>query len=247
MHVKYTLAALLVATSAHAQTKTECAASYEQGQQLRRAGKLQDARAKLRVCTAASCAEFERVDCDRWLGEVEASMPTIVFRAVADGRDLQTARIELDGTLLTKRIDGRSVEIDPGENVFRIVLDDGRAQEKHVTTLQGQKDRVVDFVLEKPAAKKEPEVTRPVPFVVYPLAGAAVVGLGLFTGFAIASSGKRSDLQNRCAPVCTSSDVDGVKTLQIVADVSLIVGVVSLAAASFLYLTRPERVVASGK
>lgn len=248
MHVRTTLAALLLATSAHAQTKTECAASYEQAQQLRKAGKLQDARARLRVCTAQACPEFERVDCDRWLGEVEASMPTVVFHVLDDNRELQNARIELDGALFTKRVDGRAVEIDPGEHVFRVVLDDGRAMEKQVTTLQGQKDRVLDFVFAKPAGpapKKEPEVARPVPFLVYPLGGAAIVGLGMFTGFAIASSSKRSDLQGRCAPVCSSSDVAGVKTLQIVADVSLIVGVVSLAAASFLYLTRPERVVAS--
>jgi hypothetical protein len=242
------VALIAASREAYAQSKAACNDSYVEAQKQRRAGKLLDARERLRVCMEAACPEFERVDCGKWLDEVTASLPTVVFAAIDAGHDVQDARIEVDGVAVANRTSGRAVEIDPGDHVVRAVLTDGRTRESRVTILQGQKDRIVEITfapVEPPRDATRPipvsPAPRPVPFLVYPLAAVGVAGLATFAGFAFASSSKRSSLEDRCAPVCTDAQVSSVRTLQIVADVSLIVGAASLVAAGFFYFTRPER------
>jgi hypothetical protein len=244
------LALVLASAEARAQTKAQCADSYVEAQRLRRLGKLHDSRERLRVCMAEACPEFERVDCGKWLGEIDASMPSAVFRVVDGSANVQNARIEVDGAPVANRVDGRAVEVDPGAHGVRVVLPDGAEKSEQFVVVEGEKNHLVDLRFDRgrPPEKRDarpPEMAseRPVPFLVYPLAGLGIAALGTFTGFAIASSSERSALADRCAPVCEASDVSGVRTLQIVADVSLVVAAVSLAAAGVVYLTRPTRPV----
>jgi hypothetical protein len=47
-------------------------------------------------------------------------------------------------------------------------------------------------------------------------------------------------LEARCAPMCTEREVDDVRRRYRIADVSLGVGLASLAAAGYLYFTSPR-------
>ena len=56
--------------------------------------------------------------------------------------------------------------------------------------------------------------------------GAAVIGLGVFTGFAISGRARQDELE-RCAPNCAIEDVDVMRTRYFVADVGLVAGLVA--------------------
>jgi hypothetical protein len=100
-------------------TKDQCVDANGLGQQLRRDGKLAGARAQFRTCANPACPGMVRDDCTKRLDEVETMQPSVVFD-VKDGRghDLTEVRVSVDGAVLTEHLDGRLLQVDPGEHVF---------------------------------------------------------------------------------------------------------------------------------
>src|SRR5690349_12545817 len=131
-------APLAVAVAARAETKEECSALYDGTQTLREKGHLREARQRALACSTSSCGVHVRKDCTRWLAEIEASLPTIVFTA-QDGKGAETAavRVTVDGRLLSERLDGNAVAIDPGERTLLFELEGSEALEKRVVIRQG--------------------------------------------------------------------------------------------------------------
>src|SRR5580704_14253945 len=69
--------------------KMSCIAADTDGQSLRLAGKLLQARKRLAVCSAASCPTIVRDDCVERIADLEAAQPTVVFTATnGEGRSL---------------------------------------------------------------------------------------------------------------------------------------------------------------
>src|SRR6185295_6535823 len=89
---------------------------------------------------------------------------------------------------------------------------------------------------------KEPEVPtyRPFPTIDYVLGGAAVVGIGTFALFGSMGNSGKKDLQNSCAPFCSTSDVNSkVKSKFLIADIGLGVAIASTIAGIVFYAARP--------
>lgn len=70
--------------------------------------------------------------------------------------------------------------------------------------------------------------------------GIGVVGIISFAIFGLSGKGDVSDLEKTCKPNCKESDVDSARTKLIIADISLGIGVVALAVATYMVLTRPK-------
>jgi hypothetical protein len=97
----------------------ECIAADTDGQALRLAGNLIQARKRLAVCAAASCPWIVRDDCVERIAEVEVAQPTVLFTATnGDGRPLVAVGVTVDGTKIAERLDGRPLPVDPGQHVF---------------------------------------------------------------------------------------------------------------------------------
>jgi hypothetical protein len=112
---------LLVGSSALAEgpTKQECVSANESAQELRDAGKLREARARLATCIAQSCPAPVREDCSQRLDEVDKAMPSLVFEARDEsGRDLSAVRVTMDGEPLANNLDGAAIAVDPGQHRF---------------------------------------------------------------------------------------------------------------------------------
>jgi hypothetical protein len=137
------MAVTLVATSAHADAKA-CVAAAEAGQSARAAQKLVNAKASFALCAAESCPGPIRSECERLLGEVDAAIPTAVFGATIEGQDAVLTRVLVDGILVTDRIDGRAVEIDPGPHVIRFEATGRAPIERTVVLREGEKRRAID-------------------------------------------------------------------------------------------------------
>ena len=155
---------------------------------------------------------------------------------------------------MSERLDGKSIDMDPGEHVFRFEHKQGFVEQTLVVR-QAEKSRkiVVDFTAKKSpaptssgppaaaeAAPAPSSVARPVPAPVYVLGGVGVASLAVGTIFFFAQKSQHDDLAARCAPACSPDDVAPLKTKQLVAGLGLGVGVAALAAATVLYVRRPE-------
>ncbi len=128
--------------------KMSCIAADTDGQSLRLAGKLLQARKRLAVCGAASCPTLVRDDCLERIADLEVAQPTVVFTATnGDGRALTAVRVTVDGVVVANLLDGRPLPVDPGEHLFgfdalgritaemRLTLHEGEKRVRHAVVL----------------------------------------------------------------------------------------------------------------
>jgi hypothetical protein len=237
-------------------TRAQCAESYERAQYLRRETKLAAAREALLVCSQDACPAVVKNDCLPWLAEVERATPTIVV-AVRDetGKDFVGAKFSIDGGPMTVA-DGRPVSLDPGPHKLRAETSDGKFAEEQVLARLGEKNRSCTLILAKGVApphpiekpitetpvEAAPDPSRTLPLV---LAGVGVVALGTSVVFGVQAKSEADDVRSRCAPHCADSDLDGTRTKLLLSDIGLGIGVIALAAATYVWLTAPSSSKAS--
>jgi hypothetical protein len=142
-----------------------CTDAYGKAQTLRDDHKLRDAREQLRVCSQPTCKAFIVKDCTSWLLDVEARLPSIVLSAKdARGQALVDVTVSMDGTVVEPKLDGDSIEVDPGQHTFTFVASDGTKVEQSFAVLEGQKAQSVAAIVPTTAslsvAKAEQEAVR---------------------------------------------------------------------------------------
>ncbi len=232
-----------------ADDKAACIAAAEGGQDLRTEGKLRAAREQLVVCTQAICPDVIRKDCTKFLADVEASIPSIVVLATGpDGADLHDARTRVDGAVVSEKLEGKAILVDPGRHTVRVEASDGTYAEVEVVLAEGDKNRkvVVAFPRAKAGAtgagatdaapRAERSLTAP---LVVGGVGAAVLAGSLWLGFV--ARGEIADMRAGCAPHCDQGALDDSRRKLLLADVGLGVSAVALAAATYLFVTAPSR------
>lgn len=251
-------AALVAAPLANAQaapTDSEvCASAAEEAQNLKKDGKLTAAREKLIVCARPVCPAFVKNDCTKWLDDVEKSLPSVVIKAVdGKGKDLTQVRVTVDGTVVTNKLDGRAILVDPGEHQVKYESEGAAPVTDTVLVRQGEVNRIlsVTFGAAAPAAPAapppgpaapQPEPERPasggksVPTASWILGGAGLVAVGVGAVFWASGKGDHSDMESGCAKTqtCPKEDVDAAKTKLMIGDVAVGVGVVAIGAAVVL-------------
>lgn len=241
--------------------KKACIDAYERAQELRRDGKLIEARGALVTCSQAGCPAAATADCGPWLTQVEASLPSVVIGARdASGHEVLDVRVLVDGQLLLPALAGKSVPVDPGVHTFRFEPSAGAAVEERVSILEGEKNRKLTVTFgappaastagaglsSAPPAPADGSPVRPVPTLAWGLFGLGLAGLAVFTVAGAVSLGDESDLRDTCAPRCAEDDVSAIRVKHVVADIGLGVGVASLGVATWLYVTRPVVAKAPG-
>ncbi len=235
------LAAL--APSAGADEKSACVASYERSQVLRRDHRFQRAREELKSCSRVSCPALVRNDCITWLDQVMTAYPSIAIRAVKDGADVANVKVIEDNEIVATRLDGTSLEVEPGEHSFRFETEGAPPVVLTLVVREREKDRVVpvSFVSPHHVDVAAPLLaTRPTPIGVYALAGLGVVGGVSFAVLGGVGKGDESSLRGSCSPSCSQSSIDKVRSEYVAADVALGVGGAALVAAGVWYLLRPS-------
>jgi hypothetical protein len=237
------LAALFASRLAHADDAA-CVANHGAAQELRKASKLRAARDKLSICAEQACPKPVQGDCATWLEEVEREIPSLVVSATdGDGRELTDVRVMIDGDEIAKRLDGKPIEVDPGDYTLRLERSDGTFVDRQVVAKTGARNAQVhvefsNAVGASPALDKSG--TAPDRTLVWVFGGVSAVALESFGYFAIKGQSDYSDLNDRCAPACSKSDSDAVKTKFLIADISLGVALVAAGAATYFYLSPPS-------
>jgi hypothetical protein len=242
------LAVQLGAPAARAQDKSACVAAHEAAQEQRRAGSMRAARTSLDVCARESCPALVRRDCAGWLDEVAAATPSIIVevRDVA-GRETLDVVLLVDGEQVAERLDGRAIDIDPGEHTVGVRARDGKVLEEKVVLREGERRRRVALTFAPPAAPPTlPVAPSPAPLPPSPspspwawvLGGVALAGAGSFATFAVLGRGEQDDLE-LCRPDCDPGALDPMRRDYLVADISLVVAVLAAAGSTVLFLSTP--------
>jgi hypothetical protein len=223
--------------------KAACARSAEEGQRLHAQGKLREALAAFSTCAADACPPLIRSDCGGWLTEVRSALPTVVVRATAaedGGHELYDVEVQVDGLPLISKLDGQALPVNPGERKFSFSAPGRMALAETVVVRVGEQHRLlaVALVSDHPL---DPQPGRArlgtAPRVLLIAGGAA---LAASAGFGIAGWLKyRSLRDSQCAPGCDPGQVDSTRRLLRVADLALLGGVLSLAAAAGTIWLRP--------
>jgi len=131
-------------SAADEKDKEACIRAVEHAQVARIDGKLREAREGFVTCARAVCPEAIRQDCTRWVTDVDASLPSVVFEAVwVDGHDATGMRVLLDGKLLADTEPGRAVVLDPGEHTFHFEVAGAAPVETRSVIREGEKNRIV--------------------------------------------------------------------------------------------------------
>jgi hypothetical protein len=239
-------AVLFVAPKAFADEKEACAEAAEAGQRARMQKHFHAAHEQLLTCARGACPGVVKNDCARWLGEVDAATPTIVFRARdPGGHDILDVKVYFDDQLLQAKLDGMSVPVDPGAHKIRYELLDGSRAEETVIVVEGEKDRILavpSSLTSRPASAKEVarepapqtslssssshETTGPATgaWIVGAVGVAGLVGFGALQ--AVAQT-RYSDLNGGCgvSHSCSASDLSSVRSEFVASGILLGVGV----------------------
>jgi hypothetical protein len=241
----------LAPSRAQATEVHQCVQAAEIGQRLRDKEMLKAARGEFITCASDACPAVVRQECVRWLADVDERLPRIVVRATdAASHDLSDVRVSIDGVLAQERLDGRRLEIDPGQHTLRFERGDrvGGARsapiDKQILVREGEKNRFVDVVLDDGDKAARPEAPRaagkPFPLLGAVFAGVAVLGGVGFAYFAASGQSDVDHLRTTCAPRCAPGDVDSAKTKILVANVSLGLGVLAAGAATYFFFFAPD-------
>jgi len=243
------LAALLAApASARADEKQACVAAYEKAQQLRMDAKLRAAKEQLVVCSRPECPVIIRQDCVQWMGEVNASMPSVVIAARdTAGHDVLDVRVTVDGVVVSEQLDGKPIAIDPGPHKLRYVTRGKPPVDEQILVREGERNRPLTVTFapsagapttgttsppaphaEAPAQADEAASKGSSPVVPIVLIGIGAVALGAALFFDLKGNGDAQTLRDVCAPNCKQADVDGVQAKYVAAGVSLGVGIVGV-------------------
>ena len=258
-----------VAVTALADEPNVCTDAYEQSQiQMKpRTGDgestLLKARASLLTCTRSNCKDWMVADCSKWLSEVEARIPTVVFSARnTAGRDLTEIQVQKPtGEALATRIDGRAIELEPGQHVFVFIDENGTKVEKNALVREGEKAQSIVATFEASAeelakARGQTGLLGPVDrgrtethpgtlqYVGYGAAGVGVVGLAIGTIFGITAINKKSAADCKPDNLCENGDaLDDAHSAATVATIGFIAGAVLVAGGVALVLFTPSKSV----
>jgi hypothetical protein len=216
-------------------TEAGCVETYEDALAHKKRGALTAAHKRFAECTQPACPAPVREECTGQVRKLAALIPTIVPSArTTGGEELVEVRVQVDGKVLTEKLDGRAHQLDPGPHTFRFETGGFPAQELRAVLAEGERLRKVEAVFdsgEKPAEQ-------PIPTLVYVLGGIGIAGLAGFTYFGLSGLSQESDLDSQgCEPNCSQGDTDDLKRTYLFADISLAIGIAGLGGATYLYVS----------
>jgi hypothetical protein len=222
------------ASPARAVDKAQCLQAYESAQRHKEASELTAAREDLLVCVDSTCPRELRVDCEAWLGQVQKSIPTVVFQVRSGGREVSDVQVSVDGEPLASELAGRAHFVDPGRRVFRFEAPGHAPLEQAFTIHEGEKNRSITIEIPADSSSGKGDTTHAPSTLSYVLAGVGAVGLLSFSYFGVKGLNGRSDL-DACKGSCSQEDVDSVHADFTRADVSLAIAALALGGAAYLY------------
>jgi hypothetical protein len=248
-----TATSFTLSATAGAVEKAACIDAHAQIQKLRRAGHLAAARQELVVCLDPGCPGPVRAECGEFAVALDAAQPTLLV-------DLDDASsvsaVLVDGNAIDVATLARPLELDPGEHRVDLTTTAGSTSHHRVLLREGERGKVLRVTLaERPAPASVLLATlapprRRVPTASWVLLGTGSVGIAASAVFGTLALTKGAHLQERCGATrsCPEDEVHAVERNALVADLSFVVSLVSLAAGLTVWqLSKPQASRAEGR
>lgn len=224
-------------------TPEQCEASSVKAQRLRLSHALVDARREALSCAASDCPTVIRRDCDRWVGEIDALIPTVVLVAQdASGADMHDVSVKMDAKDLKTSLDGAGIQVDPGLHVFTFIAADGARVEVRAVLREGERNRPLVASFPNNAPPPALRSSGP-PVTTWVFGGISVVAFAAWGYFGLRAISEYDDLKASCGPTraCDPADVGAARDKMSIADVAFGVGVVSAGAAITFWILNGAR------
>jgi hypothetical protein len=229
-----------------------CFTAAERAQPLMKQKRLREARVALELCARDVCPRVARADCRDWLADVMSEQPTIVIAAHEvsgpdDVREITDFRAVIDGAIVIEKVDTTPIPIDPGAHRLRLERPGAEPLEQSVQIRVGEKGRVVNVYWPSAGGgtvRLPPQSfadTRPTPSGVYVAGVLGLAALGVGSYLEISGLQKRSAL-SQCQPTCPQTQVDDARSFAAAGDITIGAGLLLLASATIVYVTRPTTV-----
>jgi hypothetical protein len=130
-----------------------CAAAYKSGQEREQAGHLVEANKLFLKCASPACGGALSQECAAKNIQLFSQLPTVVVLATdSTGEPLVDVEVKVDGELLTSRLDGLSLPLDPGTHEFTFSAGSSVFPPQKVTIVAGERNRPVSTT-EEPERK----------------------------------------------------------------------------------------------
>jgi hypothetical protein len=207
-------------------TTQQCVASHLASQSQKLEGKLVESQQSLETCANRSCPDIVQRDCVKWLEELLAQVPTVIFEATDAQGAMRDVTVTHQGRVVASAMDGTAVETNPGTYEFVFETADGRHRTARVLVRQGDRNRLVAVDFAEPETGDDAWLFR-VPPQARITGGIAVVATGVAIGFGASALVRQSHALQSCAPDCSEGVSRRIATRAAVADVATGVAVVS--------------------
>ena len=130
--------------------KKACTDAYTQAQEKAQTAHLREAKELLAKCAKVVCGSFLQKECGTLYTQLEADIPSIVPLVTDDaGQPMVLVEVKMDGELLTSRLDGHALPVDPGSHEFSFGTDAGVFATRKVNIMQGQRNRTISVKLKR--------------------------------------------------------------------------------------------------
>ncbi len=255
------MAVALLAAQARADEDpvTQCIAASDKGLDLRKQGKLIEARGVLAACAATTCGPDISGVCQKRIAEISATLPSIVFSPKdLAGNDVAGVKVAVDGAAESEVLDGRPIALDPGSHTFKFEFAGHPPVERSFVLLEGAKGRQerIDLVAPVPppvatsaGAQREEDAPsassqRTASLVV---GGVGVLGVAAGTVFGLLAISKWSDSKKDCGSPTTCSnrpqavsEHDAAAIDSTVSTIAFAAGGAAIATATLLFFLAPH-------
>lgn len=157
---------MLIGGPVGAQQQSACGEAFKGVQSLRDGGKLLEAMGEAARCVSVCGAPQEKYfaeRCTKWGGEIRDGLPTVVLDARDEsGAPPASIKISIDGKVVAEKLDGKDVEIDPGQHTFRFDKGDGKPVDMTILIKTGDKHRSVSASFEAEKTQQTASAQQPV-------------------------------------------------------------------------------------
>jgi hypothetical protein len=126
-------------------SESSCTNQHASGQREIRAGHLKVGAEQLSACSLdTECPAVVRAECYAFLEDAQRLMPTVIFSIIGpDGKQVTAVKVFSNDELITERLDGTPIPLDPGKHRFRFVLPSGDVVSSDELIREGEKSRVI--------------------------------------------------------------------------------------------------------
>ena len=141
------------------QARLACTDAFDKAKEAAQDDHLRAANEWFALCSEATCARSMRKRCALVHTKIAAMLPSVVPEVTDDsGASTSETEVRMDGEILTSRLDGTAIVIDPGAHTFTFARDGEVFATRNLAIEKGQRRQIVSATYQPPRRESlEPE------------------------------------------------------------------------------------------